>query len=180
MARGVHETEAITSYVSTRWYRAPEILMMSKTYSTPVDIFAIGCIFGEMHTGKPLFPGFDEVDQLRKIFSVMGTPTVGWQEGVELLEKAYRVVRWPPKSIELQEKTSMHGDALHLLSGLLRLNPRTRLTADIALKHSLFQQKQWSPMMTTTPITTATPTGNKKLPVAVTVSPKSKSRYPLH
>ena len=180
MARGIHETQAITSYVSTRWYRAPEILMMSKTYSTPADIFAIGCIFGEMHTGKPLFPGFDEVDQLRKIFSVMGTPTsVRWQEGVELLEKAYRVVQWPPKSIELQEKTSMHGDAFHLLSGLLRLNPQTRLTAAIALKHSLFQRKKCSPVMTTTmPITT--PTGKKKLPVAVTVSPKSKLRFPLH
>lgn len=176
MARGIHETEAITSYVSTRWYRAPEILMMSKIYSTPADIFAIGCIFSEIHTGVPLFPGFDEVDQLRKIFSTIGTPmTVGWPKGAQLLKKAYRVVQWPPKTIELHEKTLMKGDSLDLLSGLLRLNPETRLTAHSALNHARFLQPTEIPSTTN-----VTPAAVKRHPVAVTVSPKTRLRFPLH
>ena len=62
--------------VVTLWYRAPEILLGSKTYSTPVDVWSIGCIFAEMLNHKPLFPGDSEIDQLYKIFQVMGTP--GW------------------------------------------------------------------------------------------------------
>jgi serine/threonine protein kinase len=51
-----------TDYVSTRWYRAPEILLHSTTYNSPVDIFAMGCIAAELFTGQPLFPGRSEQD----------------------------------------------------------------------------------------------------------------------
>ena len=57
-----------THEVVTLWYRAPEILLGSKTYSTPVDVWSIGCIFVEMLNAKPLFPGDSEIDQLFKIF----------------------------------------------------------------------------------------------------------------
>jgi len=63
-----------TNEVVTLWYRAPDILMGSKDYSTPIDIWSIGCIFVEMVNGKPLFPGNSEQDELKKIFKILGTP----------------------------------------------------------------------------------------------------------
>eukprot|EP00632_Arachnochrysis_sp_CCMP2950_P003959 CAMPEP_0185704084 /NCGR_PEP_ID=MMETSP1164-20130828/16229_1 /TAXON_ID=1104430 /ORGANISM="Chrysoreinhardia sp, Strain CCMP2950" /LENGTH=377 /DNA_ID=CAMNT_0028371423 /DNA_START=253 /DNA_END=1386 /DNA_ORIENTATION=+ len=65
-----------THEVVTLWYRAPDVLMGSRTYSTPVDVWSVGCIFGEMANGHPLFAGTSEADQLRKIFKVLGTPSV--------------------------------------------------------------------------------------------------------
>jgi serine/threonine protein kinase len=54
--------------VVTLWYRAPEILLGSRQYSTPVDVWSVGCIFAEMVNQKPLFPGDSEIDELFKIF----------------------------------------------------------------------------------------------------------------
>jgi serine/threonine protein kinase len=63
-----------TLEVVTMWYRAPELILKTVDYCTPVDIWAIGCIFVEMVTRKPLFPGDSEIDQLMRIFRVLGTP----------------------------------------------------------------------------------------------------------
>merc|ERR1712185_459314 len=65
-----------THEVVTLWYRAPEVLMESTCYSTPLDIWSCGCIFVEMATGRPLFPGSRDQDQLVRIFKILGTPTV--------------------------------------------------------------------------------------------------------
>jgi cyclin-dependent kinase 2 len=54
--------------VVTLWYRAPEILLGARHYSTPVDVWSVGCIFAEMVNQKPLFPGDSEIDELFKIF----------------------------------------------------------------------------------------------------------------
>ena len=62
-----------THEVVTLWYRAPDVLMGSRKYSTPVDLWSVGCIFGEMSSGRPLFPGTSDHDQLSKIFKVLGT-----------------------------------------------------------------------------------------------------------
>ena len=74
-----------THEVVTLWYRAPEILLGSKHYSTPVDVWSIGCIFVEMVNQKPLFPGDSEIDELFKIFRVLGTPTEETWPGVASL-----------------------------------------------------------------------------------------------
>merc|ERR1711943_147509 len=63
-----------THEVVTLWYRAPDVLMGSRKYSTPVDAWSIGCIFAEMANGKPLFAGTSESDQLKRIFKTLGTP----------------------------------------------------------------------------------------------------------
>lgn len=63
-----------TEYISTRWYRAPEIALRSNAYDEKVDMFAIGCIMAEMYMRAPLFPGTSELDQLTKIVKVLGTP----------------------------------------------------------------------------------------------------------
>jgi len=67
--------------VSTRWYRAPELLLASTNYNSPIDIFAMGCIIAEMYLLRPLFPGNSEADQLNKIVTFLGTPPLEWTEG---------------------------------------------------------------------------------------------------
>jgi serine/threonine protein kinase len=64
----------LTEYVATRWYRAPEIMLAFRRYNTAIDVWSIGCIFGELLLGKPLFKGKDYVDQLNKILDTLGTP----------------------------------------------------------------------------------------------------------
>jgi len=71
----VEESPILTDYVATRWYRAPEILTGSSSYGTPVDMWSLGCIFGEMLGGKPAFPGTSTLDQLEKIGDAIGAPT---------------------------------------------------------------------------------------------------------
>ena len=72
-----------TDYVSTRWYRAPELVLRSKKYSEKVDIFALGCIMAELFLGRPIFPGTSESDQLTRIVTVLGAPTrQEWPEGL--------------------------------------------------------------------------------------------------
>jgi len=67
LARDIHSLPPFTEYVSTRWYRAPELLLRSNNYNTPVDIFALGCIVAELYMLKPIFCGNNEIDQLNKI-----------------------------------------------------------------------------------------------------------------
>lgn len=76
---------AYTHEVVTLWYRAPEILMGARQYACPVDVWSVGCIFAEMITGRPLFPGDSEIDELFRIFRVLGTPTEASWPGVSQL-----------------------------------------------------------------------------------------------
>ena len=64
--------EPCTEYVATRWYRAPELLVGEVNYGAAVDIWAIGCLFAEMMTGDPLFPGESDIDQLYLIVKMLG------------------------------------------------------------------------------------------------------------
>lgn len=73
-------TEELTDYVATRWYRAPELLLGSTNYGFGVDMWAIGCIMGEISDGQPIFPGDSEVDQLYIIQKVLGPLTVEHNE----------------------------------------------------------------------------------------------------
>lgn len=77
LAKSDDDVPAImTEYVATRWYRAPEILLGSHTYTKGVDIWAFGCLVGEMIRGKPLFTGTSTVNQLEKLLSWTGAPSV--------------------------------------------------------------------------------------------------------
>ena len=76
LARNYKDRAApFTSYVSTRWYRAPELVLQSTTYNEKADIWALGCILSELYLGRGLFPGHSEMDQLIKIMTILGTPT---------------------------------------------------------------------------------------------------------
>ena len=68
-------TNVFTDYVATRWYRAPEILLGSTSYTYGVDIWAVGCILGELLNGKPIFPGSSTMNQLDRILEVTGRPS---------------------------------------------------------------------------------------------------------
>lgn len=65
----------LTTYVSTRWYRAPEMVLRSHNYGPASDIFAVGCVMAELFTSQPLFPGANEMDQLDTILKILGTPS---------------------------------------------------------------------------------------------------------
>ena len=79
----------MTEYVATRWYRAPEI-MLWKRYGFEVDVWSVGCIMAELLTRKPLFPGQDLQDQLRKVFSIMGSPSTDFIQQIQ----SPRIVKW--------------------------------------------------------------------------------------
>ena len=63
-----------TEYISTRWYRAPECLLTDGYYGYKMDMWGVGCVMFEVLALYPLFPGTDEVDQIKKIHKIMGTP----------------------------------------------------------------------------------------------------------
>jgi cyclin-dependent kinase-like len=71
-ARSVKSGQKLTEYVSTRWYRAPELLIGGEKYGFAVDIWSIGCLLAELITGKPLFPGINDLDTLSKIVKTCG------------------------------------------------------------------------------------------------------------
>jgi cyclin-dependent kinase-like len=74
-ARVMKSTQKLTEYVSTRWYRAPELLANEGNYSYPVDVWSVGCLCAELLTGKPLFPGNNDTDMLARITRYCGNLT---------------------------------------------------------------------------------------------------------
>lgn len=83
LAREITSQPPYTEYVSTRWYRAPEVLLRSTNYNAPVDMWALGTILAELVNLKPIFPGQTEVDQVQKIVDVQGNPTTRSDYGID-------------------------------------------------------------------------------------------------
>jgi serine/threonine protein kinase len=75
LCREINSSPPYTEYISTRWYRAPECVLLSRRYSTKMDIFAIGCIMAELFTLSPLFPGKNQIDQFWAYCCILGTPS---------------------------------------------------------------------------------------------------------
>ncbi|XP_019716393.1 cyclin-dependent kinase 20 isoform X2 [Hippocampus comes] len=79
------EDRLYSHQVATRWYRAPELLYGARKYDEGVDLWAVGCIFGELLNSSPLFPGENDIEQLCCVLRVLGTPTNDtWPEMAEL------------------------------------------------------------------------------------------------
>ncbi|KAI1261308.1 kinase-like protein [Xylariaceae sp. FL1019] len=128
-----------TSLVVTRWYRPPELLMHLKKYTTAIDMWGVGCVFGEMLVGKPILSGESDAHQLDIIFDLVGSPNdqnmPGWRQlpGAESLTPRTR-----PGSLSTRFRE--HGaTTVSLLKELLQLDWRTRINAIDALEHPYFR-----------------------------------------
>jgi len=127
-----------THEVVTLWYRAPEILLGSATYSIPVDMWSAGCIFAEMLAKKPLFPGDSEIDQLFKIFRQLGTPTEEiWHGCTSLPDYKPSFPKWKKQELGKLFENS-HPTAIDLLEKMLIYEPAQRISAREALRHPYF------------------------------------------
>ena len=128
-----------THEVVTLWYRAPEILLGCKYYSTEVDIWSIAGIFSEMATHKVLFRGDSEIDQLFQIFRVLGTPNENSWPGVsQLPDYNSTFPNWSPQNLS-RYNPQLDGEGIDLLQKLLVYTPEERMTAKQALKHEFFR-----------------------------------------
>ncbi|CAI0408982.1 unnamed protein product [Linum tenue] len=140
LAREINSQPPYTEYVSTRWYRAPEVLLQSSLYGSKVDMWAMGAIMAELFSLRPLFPGSSEADEIHKICGAIGTPTVDtWAEGLKLAGSInYQFPRFP--GVHLSSLIpSASDDAIKLITSLCMWDPRKRPTAAEALQHPFFQ-----------------------------------------
>jgi len=127
----------MTDYVATRWYRAPEILLGSTEYTKAVDIWSVGCILGELISGKPLFPGTSTMNQLDRIIEVVGRPT---KEDINDIRSqfAQNMLDTLPQT-DTRSLSSIYpladSDCIDFLTKLLLFNPLKRITVEQALEH---------------------------------------------
>ena len=134
-------SEKLTDYVATRWYRAPELLISQGEYGPEVDYWAIGCIMGELVDGNPLFPGENELDQIHCIQKVLGNLTEKQQDtfysnpifqGKNLLNIT------KPETLERKYFGKFNKQAIMFLKGLLELDPKKRLNGVSVFQHPYF------------------------------------------
>jgi serine/threonine protein kinase len=132
----------MTEYVVTRWYRAPELLLQEKCYTTAIDIWSVGCIFAEMLGRKAIFPGRDYIDQLISVCNIVGTPTKEQYEHIGS-EQARQFI----SSIENKSKVPFsdlfpkaNPQALGLLENILLFDFRKRISVCEALEHPYLQE----------------------------------------
>nr|CAG4638924.1 EOG090X00HD [Daphnia magna] len=138
LAREIRSRPPFTDYVSTRWYRAPEVLLHSTNYNSAIDMWAVGCMIPELYTFRPLFPGSSEIDQLFKVCALLGTPTESqWPDGYQLATKMhFKFPQFNNSSLN-QLLVQASPEAVKLVNLLLQWNPARRPSAQQALKSGL-------------------------------------------
>jgi meiosis induction protein kinase IME2/SME1 len=153
LARETHSRVPYTTYVSTRWYRAPEVLLRAGEYSAPVDIWAVGAMAVEIATLKPLFPGGNEVDQVWRVCEIMGSPgawvnkhgqKVGggeWKDGIKLAQKlGFSFPKMAPHSLDtVLPAPHWPASLAQFVTWCLMWDPKVRPTSRQALEHEYFQ-----------------------------------------
>lgn len=152
LVRAERDTRPLTGYVSTRWYRAPELLLRKPNYGQPIDIFAWGCVAYELAHLKPLFPAGSEWEMFYMMLKFLGTPLRSdncppvfskqveiWDEGHKLAERMkYKVISCE-RSIERKISSKYFGtDFIDLLNSSLKWNPKQRINSAAALRHPYF------------------------------------------
>jgi meiosis induction protein kinase IME2/SME1 len=152
LARETKSRVPYTTYVSTRWYRAPEVLLRAGEYSAPVDIWAMGAMAVEIATLKPLFPGGNEVDQVWRVCEIMGSPgswvskhgqEIGggeWKEGIKLAQKlGFSFPKMAPHSLEsVLPAPQWPASLAQFVAWCLMWDPKARPTSRQAMDHEYF------------------------------------------
>ncbi|XP_031448836.1 MAPK/MAK/MRK overlapping kinase isoform X2 [Phasianus colchicus] len=138
--RTIYSKQPYTEYISTRWYRAPECLLTNGYYSYKMDIWSAGCVFYEITSFQPLFPGSNDLDQISKIHDVIGTPanrTLNKFKQSTILNFHFPFKKGkgiPPPVHNLSAK------GLTLLYAMIKYDPDERIAAHQALQHPYFQE----------------------------------------
>ena len=150
LARETDSKPPYTEYVSTRWYRAPEVLLRSRDYSNPVDMWALGTILAELVNLKPLFPGQSEVDQVLQICDVLGNPSPvygkdekgrvrgggEWDRGIKMAKAVgFEFPKLEPIRFSTLFSSRIPSSLVECIQDLLRYDPKARLTSQDCLKH---------------------------------------------
>ena len=131
----------MTDYVSTRWYRSPELLLSGGIYGPHVDYWAVGCIMGELADGNPMFPGENEADQINCIIKVLGNlpdnlVNMFYKNPLYDGKKLLRVSK--PESLDRRYMSKLGPTAIDFMKGLLQLDPKKRINSDNVFKHKYF------------------------------------------
>ncbi|OMP00212.1 hypothetical protein COLO4_12812 [Corchorus olitorius] len=137
-----------THLVVTLWYRAPELLLGAKQYSTAIDMWSLGCIMAELLSKEPLFNGKTEFDQLDKIFRILGTPNETIWPGfsklpgvkVNFVKHQYNMLRKKFPATSFTGTPVLSDAGFDLLNKLLTYDPEKRITAEAALNHEWFRE----------------------------------------
>eukprot|EP00792_Barthelona_sp_PAP020_P005088 TRINITY_DN2490_c0_g1_i1.p1 TRINITY_DN2490_c0_g1~~TRINITY_DN2490_c0_g1_i1.p1 ORF type:complete len:429 (+),score=76.30 TRINITY_DN2490_c0_g1_i1:48-1334(+) len=139
LAREIRSRPPYTEYVSTRWYRAPEVLLRSPHYSSPVDIWALGPMMAEMYMLRPLFPGSSEIDTLYRICNILGPPTnKSWPEGLKLAQNiGFSYPSTSPTDLASICKNAST-EAIELMMDMMHYDPAKRPTASQCLQYPYF------------------------------------------
>lgn len=139
--RGIYSKQPYTEYISTRWYRAPECLLTDGYYNYKMDMWGVGCVFFEIVSLFPLFPGTNELDQIQKIHNILGTPPA------DLLAKMKKRSQHMDFNFPAKEGTGIAKliphvapDCVDLIIKLLAYNPDERLSARQSLRHPYFKE----------------------------------------
>ncbi|KFZ07685.1 hypothetical protein V502_09831 [Pseudogymnoascus sp. VKM F-4520 (FW-2644)] len=129
-----------TTLVVTRWYRPPELLLQLRRYTPAIDLWGVGCVFGEMLVGRPILSGESDARQLEIIFELVGSPTEESMPGWRALPGA-QGLQPPHKGPTIAQRFKEYGPgAISLLTDLLKLDWRKRLNAIDGLKHHYFTE----------------------------------------
>ncbi|KAL5534244.1 hypothetical protein ACEPAG_706 [Sanghuangporus baumii] len=150
LARETKSRPPYTEYVSTRWYRAPEVLLRSRDYSNPVDTWALGTIMAELINLKPLFPGSTEIDQVARICEILGDPSDEygvdargvangggkWVRGIKMARAVgYQFPKLKPVPFQSLFDRNIPRSLIQCVSDLLKYDPDMRLTCRDCLEH---------------------------------------------
>jgi protein kinase len=172
LAREIRSRPPFTDYVSTRWYRAPEVLLRSQVYNSPIDIWAAGTIMAELFMLRPIFPGASEADEIFKVCSVLGSPnSESWPEGMRLANKIN--YKFPSCVATPLAKLIPNAspEAIDLMNSILQFDPQKRPTASQCLQHAFFTRNM--PALPPVATTSAAETGSRYPPLAQPATQRS-------
>ena len=138
--RGIYSKQPYTEYISTRWYRAPECLLTDGYYGAEMDLWGVGCVFFEITSLYPLFPGTNELDQINRVHQILGTPPEKVMQKFKQKGAAHLDFNYPSLKPTGIAKLIPHAppDSVDLMQKLLAYDPDDRISAKEALRHTWF------------------------------------------